>query len=60
MKFKTENKHLNFGEVRVTQYRDGEIALLQLNDRIFITPKQALELVEILQKIINKEEQDVV
>lgn len=60
MKFKTENKHLNFGEVYGTQYRDGEIVLIQLNDRIFITPKQALELVEILQNIINKEKQDVV
>lgn len=58
MKFKTENKHLNFGEVRVTQYRDGEIALLQLNDRIFITPKQALELVEILQEAIKQEQQN--
>ena len=60
MKFKTENKHLNFGEVHVTRYRDGEIALIQLNDRIFITPKQALELVEILQKIINKEKRHAV
>ena len=60
MKFKTETKHPNFGKVYVTQYRDGEIALIQLNDRIFITPKQVLELVEILQNIINKEKQDVV
>ena len=58
MKFKTENKHLNFGEVRVTQYGDGEIALLQLNDRIFITPKQAFELVEILQEAIKQEQQN--
>ena len=55
MKFKTETKHPNFGGVCGTQYRDGEIVLIQLNDRIFITPKQALELVEILQNIINKE-----
>lgn len=55
MKFKTENKHLNFGEVYGTQYRDGEIVLIQLNDRIFITPKQAVELVEILQEAIKQE-----
>ena len=60
MKFKTENKHPNLGEVFGKQYSDGEIVLIQHTDRIFITPTQALELVEILQKIINKEKQNVV
>jgi len=55
MKFKTEAEHANFGEVCGTQYGDGEIILRQHTDRICLTPQQALELVEILQKIVNKE-----
>lgn len=55
MKLKTNLAHPDFGCVSLRKYKDSEIQLRQINDRIFITPEQATELIVLLQEIVKGE-----
>ena len=54
MKLETNLTHPDFGCVCLRKYEDNEIQLKQINDRIFITPEQATEIITLLQEILKE------
>ena len=55
IKRQTEYAHPDFGVIVVRGYKDREVCIKQINDRLYLTPNQVVELRDILDELIAQE-----
>ena len=55
MKMQTELAHPDFGVVNIRLYDDdGEVCIKQLNERLYLTTKQTIELSKLLNNLVRE------
>ena len=54
MKMQTEIAHPDFGVVHIRLYDDGEVCIKQLNERLYLTTKQTIELSKLLNNLVRE------
>ena len=54
MKMQTELAHPDFGVVHIRLYDDGEVCIKQLNERLYLTTKQTIELSKLLNNLVTQ------